>query len=103
MNSEVKVDDKIKNLWNRNKLLFALLIPFILLIVFKDLIFAILSGSVKREIKNAIREDDLAAKKQQGVINEAERHEAKASAKEEAIEDRDTNAISEDWHLKRRN
>lgn len=96
------MDQWIKNLWNKNKIIFFLLIPVVLLVVFKDLVFSFLASQVRKDIKDTVNKDDELKSKQDDLVKESEKQKALADAKEEEIKNREASDISEDWHKNRR-
>ena len=96
------MDQWIKNLWNNNKIVFFLLIPVVLLVLFKNVIFAFLANSVKGEVKDAIKKDDELKSTQDNLVKESEKQKPLADAKEEEIKNNDAETASADWHKNRR-
>jgi cell division protein FtsL len=94
------MDQWITNLWQKNKIVFFLLIPIILLVVFKNVIFAFLARSVKNEVKDAVKKDDELKKEQESLVNESEKQKASADAIENQIKN-NAESVSDDWHKKK--
>jgi hypothetical protein len=92
----------LENLYKKNKIIFFLLIPLVILVIFKNLIFSFLARSVKGEVKNAIKKDDELKSTQDNLVKESEKHKALADAKKEEIKNNDAASVSEDWHKNRR-
>lgn len=91
------MDEKIKKLWAENKLVFFLLLPLIILFVFRDVVLAILTGSA-RKISQETAKKDADFKSQQDAANlEADRlrKEADEAGKEKPNVGEDWN---KDWH-----
>lgn len=94
------MDEKLKELWNTNKVFFFLLLPLALVFLFRDFLFALLAGSAHKTADEAKQKDaDL-----QTQANAAEVDAAKAqTAADEAakrIADRKEGDVSEDWNKK---
>lgn len=98
------MDEKLKQYWKSNRLMFFLVVvPITLgLIMFtlRDLIFAILAGSARKTAESAKKEDS----KLQATADQAELDAAKAQAAADAaakrVEDRKEDNIPEDWNKK---
>jgi hypothetical protein len=69
------------------------------LVVFKNVIFAFLARSVKNEVKDAVKKDDVLKKEEQALVNESEKQKASADAIENQINN--ANSVSDDWHKKK--
>ena len=99
------MDEKIKNLWNNNRLLFWILFPLIAIVVlvftFRDLILALLIGSARKTSEEAKKQDQTL----QNQINEQEKQAAleqqKADDAQKRIDDRKDSDISDDWYKKK--
>ena len=95
------MDEKIKNLWANNKLLFFIALPLIILFVFRDLILSLLVGSARKVSAEAKKEEE----KLQTEINQADKDAAVARTEADAagkrVEDRKEDDISEDWNKKK--
>lgn len=89
----------IKKLWENNKFLFFVLLPIVLLVFFKDLIFEYLVGSAREKVRET-------EKKDQELKQKADAANAKADKlKEEADklgQDAENVKGDADWHKKRR-
>ncbi len=95
------MDEKIKNLWNNNKILFFILIPLIILYVLKDVIFALLGASARKTTEKA-KEEDSKLKDQANQANlEAEKLKSQADSLEEKIDNRTSDDVPEDWHKRK--
>jgi zona occludens toxin (predicted ATPase) len=95
------MDEKIKGLWNSNKILFFLLIPIILIFVFRDLIMSILIGSARKVSENAKKEDEQLKSKADEAERQSELEKQKADLIADRIENRKEEDVSEDWHKKK--
>lgn len=92
------MDSWIKNLWKKNKILFAIALPLIVLVVFKDLIMEYLIGSA-RKMSNEAKDKDQELKEKQDKLNaEADKTKADADRLQNEIEDTRKEAGDEDWH-----
>ena len=90
------MDEKIKNLWQNNKILFFLLLPLILVVVFKDVIIEVLLGSA-RKMSNEAKDKDADLKAKQDEANaKANQLKAEADALGKKVED--GNATDESWN-----
>ena len=88
----------LKSLWEKNKLLFIIGLPLILIVVLKDFILELLVGSA-RKMANEARDKDAELKAKQDKLNlEAEKHKAKADAAAEKANN--TDDVDENWHKK---
>lgn len=84
-----------KDLWSKNKLLFCLLIPLILLVVFKDLIMDYLIGSSRKLVNKTKEEDQKLKAESDKAQQEANDLKESADNKEEQINNLPED---EDWH-----
>lgn len=89
-------------LWNEKRWLFWLILPLVLLWIFKDLIFQYLISSAKTTVDKAEKKDEELQNKSNKADREASNAEAKAEAIEERIKERDESDISLDWHKKKK-
>lgn len=89
----------IKKLWQNNKFLFFLLLPLVLLVVFKDLIWDFLVGSARKKVRETEKKDE-----------ELKQKADEANAKADELKDQ-ADQLGEDvknvkgdpnWHKKRR-
>lgn len=64
------MDEWLKKLWENNKILFVLLLPLVLILLFKDLLLELLVGSVRVKTKQTA-EEDKKLKSEQDAINDA--------------------------------
>lgn len=95
------MDEKIKNLWNNNKILFFLLIPIILIVVFRDLILALLFGSARKTVEQAKAEDAKLTTESNAANLEAEKLKAEADMLAKQIGARKESDIPLDWNKKK--
>lgn len=99
------MDEKIKNLWNNNKLLFWILSPIILLLVlvlvFRDVVMAFLIGSARKTSQEARDASKGLEEKVHQTEMEAAKSQAEADAAKKRIEERKESDISEDWNKKK--
>lgn len=94
------MDEKLKELWNTNKLFFFLLLPLALVFIFRDFLFAALAGSARKTANEAKEKDSqLQAQSNQAEIDTA-KAQAAADAAAKRIADRKEGDISEDWNKK---
>ena len=79
---------------------FFLLIPLVLIVFFKDLIFSLLVGSARKVTEEA-REKDKPLEAEANKLNEeANKLKTEADSIGNNIDDRKENDISVDWHKK---
>lgn len=90
------MDEWLKNLWEKNRLVFLLLLPLILLIVFKDVVISMLLSGARKEAQKAKEEDAKLEKEQDKINDEADKLKAQADALETKIKEGDP--ANEDWH-----
>jgi len=92
------VDSWIKNLWEKNKIIFFILLPLVLLVFFKDFILELLIGSA-RKMANKAKEKDSSLKAEEDKLNnDAEKHKTEADRLNDEIEN--GKDPDEDWHKK---
>jgi hypothetical protein len=96
----MNMDEKIKNLWNNNKILFFLLIPLIALWIFKDVLFSLLASSARKTADEARKEDDKLKAQADELDKQAAITKAEADAAGKRIADRKEEDVDEDWHKK---
>lgn len=98
------MDEKIKKLWNGNKILFWILFPFILLLfigyLLRDLIIAALIGSARKTTEDARSRDKTLEEKMHAEEVEATKSKAEADAAAKRIEERKESDIDLDWNKK---
>lgn len=98
------MDEKLKELWSKNKLLALLaglvLVPLILLFLFKDLIFAMLAGSAHKAVDAARTEDEKLKSQADQAALDAAVAKAEADAAAKRIAARKEDDVSEDWNKK---
>ena len=99
------MDEKLKQYWNSNKLMFFLVvIPIGLAIVafmLRDLIFAMLAGSARKTSEEAKKKDSTLQQTASQAAQDAAKAQAAADAAAKRIADRKEDDISEDWHKKK--
>jgi len=90
----------LANLWNKNKILFFILLPLCLMAVGVKMYLAYLSYQAEQSLEEA-ENKDVEIKKQQAVINKKiDKKLDEIGDIEEKIENRSEDDIDEDWHLK---
>jgi ABC-type multidrug transport system fused ATPase/permease subunit len=98
------MDEKIKNLWNTNKILFWILSPIILLLflgfIFRDVVMAFLVGSARKTSQEARNESEKLESQMHKTEVEAAKSQAEVDAAARRIEERKEADISEDWNKK---
>lgn len=98
------MDEKIKSLWNNNRILFFILLPLVIILflgfVFRDLVLALLIGSARKTSEEAKKNDEELKAKQNAANNQANELKAKSDQIEEKINERKEEEVSEDWHKK---
>lgn len=87
------MDQWVKNLWEKNKIFFFLLLPIVLLVIFRNVVFDLLLGSARKIFDNAQKKDSELLKSQV---------EANAKA-DQIVEDanklsNNKTEVAEDWH-----
>lgn len=95
------MDEKIKNLWNNNKILFFILLPLILIFVFRDLILSLLIGSARKVSEGAKKEDEKLKDQALQAEREADKLKTQSDSIEEKIKERTEDDIPEDWHKRK--
>ena len=86
----------VADLWVNHRWKFFILLPIVLLVVFKDVIMAFIVESGIKEVKQTEQADQ----KIKEVIKEKEIKAAEHEAKAEAIKDSPV-SVDRDWHKKR--
>jgi hypothetical protein len=86
---------KLKEVWNKNKILFFIIIPLILLAKFRDLIIDFLVASGKRLMDNARKQDQQLRNEANSANNQANQLIANADKKDD-----NKPLVDEDWHKK---
>ena len=94
------MDEKLKELWNTNKLFFFLLLPLAILWFFKDLVFSILAGSARKTSEEARKQDEQLQSQSNQAATDAAKAQAAADAAAKRIADRKEGDVSEDWNKK---
>lgn len=89
------MNQKIKDLWNNNKLIFFIALPIIILVFFSDVIIKLIAASSRRIVKEAGGVDSELRKQAEDAINAAN----KAKSEADKIRDQMDNVeVDEDWH-----
>ena len=94
------MNEKLNSLWEKNKFLFVLLLPVVLLLFFKDALLALLINSIRRTSNGSKIADEKLKSDSNQLDSDADRTKAEADSLEKKIKDRTTDDVSEDWHLK---
>ncbi len=92
------MDQWIKDLWNKNKLVFILLLPIVLIVFFKDLIFSYLVKSSNDKVDKTKAKDEELKQKAKAANEQADKAKQEADKLEKEIKDIEGD---EDWHRKR--
>lgn len=99
------MDEKLKQYWNSNKLMFFLVvIPLGLAMVaffFRDLIFAMLAGSARKTAEEAKKQDASLSASAQAAKDDAALAAAAAAAAQKRIDDRKETDVPDDWYKKK--
>lgn len=85
-------------LWQDNKILFFLLLPIILLILFKDIIITLIASGAHKNIDAAAEKDDKLKSDAQKHNVEAEIHKERAKEIENKIKNNNERDIPLDWN-----
>lgn len=89
--------DPIK-LWKEKKWLFFLLLPVILIVMFRDVLISLIAAGGHKKVDEAdVKDRDLAKKANEANVK-ADVIKAEADALEKKIEDNKVEDIPEDWH-----
>lgn len=94
------MDQWLRNLWKNNKVFFFLLLPLILVLVFKDVLLAVLVGGARKTAEEAKTKDADLKKEQDSANSEAERLRDEANDLEGDIH---AGKIDENWNRNRDN
>jgi hypothetical protein len=86
---------KLKEVWEKNKLLVLIIVPLLLLAKFRDVIIDILVSSSKKLVDNTEKKDVVLKREQDRANDEADRLIADADRKSENKPE-----VDEDWHKK---
>lgn len=86
---------KLKEVWNKNKILFFIIIPLLIIAKFRDVIIQILVASGKKLMEQARKQDGQ-------LRQEANDANNKANSLINQADGRDDNKppVGEDWHKK---
>jgi hypothetical protein len=90
-----KAVQKLKEVWEKNKLLILIIIPLILLAKFRDLIIDILVSSSKKLVEKTTKDSAELKQEQDAANNEANQIIADADKKSE-----NKPKVDKDWHKK---
>lgn len=94
------MDEKLKELWNSNKLFFFLLLPLALVFLFRDFLFALLAGDAHKTADEARKQDAQLQDQSNAAAVDAAKAKAEADAAAQRIADRKEGDVSEDWNKK---
>ena len=86
------MDEKIKNLWNNNRLVFFLLIPFIALFFLRNILIDMLVSSGNKVVSDTSKKSDEL--KQESVIADTKANQIIEDADEAR---KDQPKVGEDW------
>ena len=89
------------SLWNKNKWLFFLFIPVVLIILFKDVILAVLQGQIHALVETAKKKDAELKAEANKMNNEANKLKADAGRDGKEIDNLNNSDIPNDWHKRR--
>lgn len=92
--------NKLAGLWETKRWLFWLLLPLTALAVGIKYYLDYLEYKADRDLEEAQNRDDELKAKQDKYNDEANKAKAEADKIEEKIENRKTDDIDDDWHLK---
>lgn len=95
------MDSKIRAFWDSNKLVFFILLPILLIIVFKDVLISILAGSLRKTSEAAKKEDALLKQQEEQAKLEAESKMREAKDLEDKIASRKAEEVTENWNKKK--
>lgn len=99
------MDEKLKEYWNSNKLMFFIVvIPLTLGIIafmLRDLIFAALAGAARKEVTDAKKQDAALSAQAQAAAEDAAKQDALAAAAQKRIDDRKETDVPDDWYKKK--
>ncbi len=87
----------ISNLWGKNKFLFFILIPVIILVFFKEVIIEMLIGSAKKMVTETKQKDADLRVELEGLKNKANNEKKEADKIDDKINNVDDDP---DWHKK---
>lgn len=87
-------------LWNKNKLMFFIWIPVILIFVFKDVIMALVVKKAVDTVNHAEKTDEKLRQEQQELKAKADAAKAKADEIKAHRETRTEEDVDNDWYKK---
>lgn len=85
-------------LWKKSKILFIVALPLIALILFKDILLALLVSGGTKEVKKTKKKDEELKDKVEVLEKEAAKSEGKIERIKEEIKEIDSSK-DENWHL----
>jgi uncharacterized protein YlxW (UPF0749 family) len=88
-------------MWNKNKWLFFLLIPVILLFIFKDVIISLVAGNIHNTVKDAEKQDETLKADAEKLNDQANKERDEAQQIQNQVNGRDTSDVNEDWYKKK--
>lgn len=86
---------KISEVWSKNKILFFIIIPLIILVKFRDILIQLIVSSAKRLMKET-REKDAQLRNEANAANQ----QANDLVKKADAADDNKPPVDEDWHKK---
>ena len=89
------MDEKLKNLFEKNKIVFFLLLPLVLLIIFKDALFSLLVASSRKIFNDAKQKDEKLQKEEVELTAQADKLKAESDQIEKSI---GKGSVDEDWN-----
>lgn len=89
------MDDKIKALWANNKILFFLLLPLVLLAIFRNVLISLLVSSGNKIVSDSTAKSDELKTEADKANTQANQIIADADKKSE-----DKPTVTEDWNKK---
>lgn len=90
-----KAVEKLKEIWNKNKLLILIIVPLILLAKFRDILIDLIVASGKRLMDKTKAEDAKLKQEQDEANNKANQIIANADKKDD-----DKPPVDDDWYKK---
>lgn len=95
------MNEKLKNLWNSNKILFFIILPltilFIVGIFLRDFVLAWLKGSARDATSEARKTDEELSAKAQAAQSAAIKTKTEADDLQKKIDDRNDEDVPDDW------
>jgi hypothetical protein len=90
-----KVVQKMKDIWNKNKLLILIVVPLILLAKFRDILISLIVASGKRLMEKTKQQDGKLKQEQDDANNKANQIVDDANKKSE-----NKPPVDDDWYKK---